>query len=120
MSFPGARDPGQVVLLGLGERGLDLVAEPAVGQAQERGVQGQVGAPARRGVQGLEVQHRELAEELEDQGAGATAGSASRSSSPAMMRRIRSISSATIPGTGFLASSRTRSLKNRSLCGQRR
>ena len=44
--LPGAGDPGQVVLLGLGERCLNLVAEPAVGQAQERGVQGQVGAPA--------------------------------------------------------------------------
>jgi hypothetical protein len=58
-----------VFLLGLGERGLDLTAEPAVGRAQERGVQGKVGAPARRGMQGFEVRHGELAEQLNDKGA---------------------------------------------------
>jgi hypothetical protein len=43
--FPGPRDPGEPVLLGLGEHCLDLIPEPA-GEAQERGVQGEAGAPA--------------------------------------------------------------------------
>jgi hypothetical protein len=58
-----------VDLLRLGEGDPNLLAEPAVAQAQQRGLQRQVGAPAWRSVQSPEVQHRKLAEQFEDKSA---------------------------------------------------
>ena len=45
--LPAVHDAGQAGLLGPGERSLDLVAQLAIGQAQERRVQSEVGPPFR-------------------------------------------------------------------------